>query len=80
LTRIASFVREVRQQVADGLTSDRTLVLHAGDFLSPSGMSMAFKGKRMVDLLLHHCQIDFAAIGNREFDFGAEVLGNGLPR
>jgi hypothetical protein len=69
LARIASFVKEVRQQVADALGSDRTLVLHAGDFLSPSLMSVVFKGTQMVDLL-HHCQIDFATTGNHEFDFG----------
>ncbi len=57
LARIASFVKEVRQQVANALGSDRTLVLHAGDFVGPSLMSMAFKGEQMVDLL-HQCQIE----------------------
>jgi 2',3'-cyclic-nucleotide 2'-phosphodiesterase (5'-nucleotidase family) len=73
LPRIASFVKEVRQQVGEALGSDRTLVLHAGDFVGPSLMSMAFKGRQMIDLL-HHCQVNFATIGNHEFDFGAGEL------
>src|SRR5262249_15138207 len=55
LDRVARFVSEVRSTVRDALGSDRTLVLHAGDYLSPSVMSLSLQGAQMVDLL-GHCQ------------------------
>lgn len=81
LARVASFVKRVRQWVIERVGEDRTLVLHSGDFLSPSLMSnspaLAFKGKQMIDLL-NHCEVDFVTLGNHEFDFGAEVLAERL--
>jgi 2',3'-cyclic-nucleotide 2'-phosphodiesterase (5'-nucleotidase family) len=50
-----------------------TLVLFAGDLLSPSVMSNAFKGKQMVEAL-NRLGVDYATLGNHEFDFGLSVL------
>jgi 5'-nucleotidase len=53
------------------------LVLHAGDFLSPSLLSIKFKhkGKQMVDAM-NALPTDFATFGNHEFDFGCQVLAD----
>ena len=50
-----------------------TLVLFAGDLLSPSVMSNAFQGKQMVEAL-NRLGVDYATLGNHEFDFGLSVL------
>ena len=50
-----------------------TLVLFAGDLLSPSVMSNAFQGKQMVEAL-NRLGVDYATLGNHEFDFGLAVL------
>jgi 2',3'-cyclic-nucleotide 2'-phosphodiesterase (5'-nucleotidase family) len=77
LARVARLVQDIRSRVADALGSDRTLVLHAGDYLSPSLMSNEFMGRQMIDML-QHCRVDFAAIGNHEFDLGIDVLAQRL--
>ena len=73
LARIANLVKHIRKWVKKAVGSDRTLVLHAGDYLSPSLMSKWLRGEQMVDLL-NRCQVDFATIGNHEFDVGNDVL------
>jgi len=50
-----------------------TLILFAGDLLSPSVMSNAFKGEQMVTAL-NRLGVDYATFGNHEFDFGVDVL------
>jgi 5'-nucleotidase len=45
----------------------------AGDFLSPSVASSVFKGEQMV-AALNAAGLDFATVGNHEFDFGIDVL------
>ncbi len=50
-----------------------TLVLFAGDLLSPSVMSTAFQGEQMVSAL-NRLGVDYATFGNHEFDFGIDVL------
>ena len=45
----------------------------AGDFLSPSVASSVFKGEQMV-AALNAAGLDFATLGNHEFDFGSDVL------
>jgi 5'-nucleotidase len=45
----------------------------AGDFLSPSVASSVFKGEQMV-AALNSAGLDFATLGNHEFDFGRDVL------
>jgi 5'-nucleotidase / UDP-sugar diphosphatase len=73
----ARFIAEIREFVDASLGCDRTLVLHAGDYLSPSLMSSVFHGEQMLDLLMH-CDVRFATIGNHEFDVGAERLRDRL--
>jgi 5'-nucleotidase len=50
-----------------------TLVLFAGDLLSPSVMSSAFQGAQMVDVF-NHIGVNYASIGNHELDFGLKVF------
>lgn len=45
----------------------------AGDFLSPSVASSVFKGEQMV-ATLNAAGLDYATLGNHEFDFGIDVL------
>ena len=75
LARVAALVKCIRGFVADRLGEDRTLVVHSGDFLSPSFMSntLEFKGQQMIELL-NLCQVNYATLGNHEFDFGLDVL------
>jgi 5'-nucleotidase len=50
-----------------------TLFLMAGDTLSPSVESTFHKGKQMIDAW-NALGVDFAVLGNHEFDFGPDVL------
>jgi 5'-nucleotidase len=52
---------------------DNSLVIFAGDTMSPSLWSSQFKGMHMIDA--HNAlQVDFACLGNHEFDFGIEAF------
>ena len=53
--------------------SPHTLFLMAGDTLSPSVESTFHKGKQMIDAW-NALGVDFAVLGNHEFDFGPDVL------
>jgi 5'-nucleotidase / UDP-sugar diphosphatase len=67
LARVAT----IKQQMA---TAGKTPVLViAGDFLSPSVASSVFKGEQMV-AALNAAGLDFATLGNHEFDFGSDFL------
>ena len=57
------------------------LVLHAGDFLSPSLLSIKFKrkGQQMIDAM-NALPTDFATFGNHEFDFGCKVLSERIDQ
>jgi 2',3'-cyclic-nucleotide 2'-phosphodiesterase (5'-nucleotidase family) len=68
MARVAGAVRMLRDEVTRATGSDRVLVLHSGDYLSPSAMSQAFLGEPMVEML-RFCDVRFATIGNHEFDF-----------
>ncbi len=50
-----------------------TLLLLAGDTISPSIESNTFKGQQMIDAW-NLSGLDYATFGNHEFDFGDEVL------
>ncbi|HEY9789848.1 MAG TPA: bifunctional UDP-sugar hydrolase/5'-nucleotidase [Candidatus Obscuribacterales bacterium] len=50
-----------------------TLMLLAGDTLSPSVESRAFKGAQMI-ACWNAVGVDYAVFGNHEFDFGPDVL------
>jgi 2',3'-cyclic-nucleotide 2'-phosphodiesterase (5'-nucleotidase family) len=73
MARIAGLIHTVREVVKSKLGEDRTLVLHSGDYLSPSALSSKFHGAQMVELL-NHCTVNYATLGNHEFDFGEQVL------
>src|SRR5579872_3524509 len=68
MARLAGMAAEIRGFVRERVHEDRTLVLHSGDFLSPSAMSNLFQGEQMVDLL-NLCGVNYATLGNHEFDF-----------
>jgi 5'-nucleotidase / UDP-sugar diphosphatase len=57
------------------------LVLHAGDFISPSLLSIKFKhkGTQMIDAM-NALPTDFATFGNHEFDFGCKVLSERIDQ
>ena len=50
-----------------------TIVTFGGDLLSPSFMSGLTQGSQMIDML-NSLGVDYAALGNHEFDFGPAVL------
>ena len=61
----------IKQRLKD---AGRTpLLVLAGDFLSPSVASTIFKGDQMI-AALNAAGLDFATLGNHEFDFGDDVL------
>lgn len=53
--------------------SPHTLMILAGDTLSPSVASNVFKGQQMI-AAWNALSLDMAALGNHEFDFGDDVL------
>jgi 5'-nucleotidase len=53
--------------------SPHTLFLMAGDTISPSIESNTHKGKQMIEAW-NLAGLDFAALGNHEFDFGPKTL------
>src|ERR1700687_5467415 len=50
-----------------------TIVTFGGDLLSPSFMSGLTQGRQMIDML-NGLGVDYATLGNHEFDFGPAVL------
>jgi 5'-nucleotidase len=67
LARVAT----IKQQVAEA--GGTPLLMLAGDFLSSSVTSTIFKGEQMV-ATLNAAGLDFATLGNHEFDFGVDIL------
>lgn len=69
--RIAAVIKaEKAQAAAVGAT---VIVTFGGDMISPSLLSGIDKGANMIDMA-NAVGIDFAVLGNHEFDFGPEVL------
>jgi hypothetical protein len=68
MARVAAIVQTLRDEVLSSTGADNLLVLHSGDYLSPSSLNQKFHGQPMVDLL-KLCGVRFATIGNHEFDF-----------
>ncbi|TMW66960.1 hypothetical protein Poli38472_012076 [Pythium oligandrum] len=68
-SRVVPIAKEMRTK------NPNSLVLFAGDTMSPSLWSLQFKGMQMVDA---HNAIgaDFACLGNHEFDFGIDAFFN----
>lgn len=67
LDRLAALVKQYREQEGP------TLLLFAGDLISPSVESSVFKGAQLIDGL-NHLGIDAATFGNHEFDYGPAEL------
>ncbi|HZG52078.1 MAG TPA: bifunctional UDP-sugar hydrolase/5'-nucleotidase [Pyrinomonadaceae bacterium] len=67
LARIATLRKKIAAE------SPHTLYLLAGDTLSPSVASNIFKGRQMI-AAWNATGLDYAALGNHEFDFGDAVL------
>ncbi|TYZ60790.1 hypothetical protein PybrP1_002250 [[Pythium] brassicae (nom. inval.)] len=68
-SRVAPLVRDMRAK------NPNSLVLFAGDTMSPSLWSSQFLGLQMVDV--HNALgADFASLGNHEFDFGVDAFLN----
>ncbi len=67
LARVATLRKTILKE------SPHTLLLLAGDTLSPSVASNIFKGRQMI-AAWNATGLDYAVLGNHEFDFGDEVL------
>jgi 2',3'-cyclic-nucleotide 2'-phosphodiesterase (5'-nucleotidase family) len=67
LDRLAAMVKQYRAQEAP------TLLLFAGDLISPSVESSIFKGAQLIDGL-NALGVDVATLGNHEFDYGPDEL------
>ena len=67
LARVATLRKQVLAQ------SPNTLFLLGGDTISPSVASSIFKGEQMI-AAWNAVGLDYAVLGNHEFDFGNEVL------
>ncbi len=65
--RLKTILDKVRRK------NPQTLFLLSGDFLSPSLMSSMLQGKQIIDLL-NRTGLNYATLGNHEFDFGIDVL------
>ena len=67
LARVATLRQKIKAE------SPNTLFLLAGDTISPSVASTIFKGAHIIEVW-NAVGLDFACLGNHEFDFGDEVL------
>ncbi len=67
LARVATLRKQILAE------SPNTLFLLAGDTISPSVASTIFKGQQMI-AAWNAIGLDYACLGNHEFDFGNEVL------
>jgi 5'-nucleotidase len=67
LARVATLVKRIEAE------NPNTLVVLAGDTLSPSIASKLFQGRQMIEAW-NQLGLDVAVLGNHEFDFGNDVL------
>jgi len=67
LARVATLRKRIMAE------SPHTLFLMAGDTISPSIESNTYKGAQMIEAW-NAAGLDYAALGNHEFDFGPDVL------
>lgn len=67
LARLAAMKKKIQAE------SPNTLFLLSGDTLSPSLASSVFKGEQMI-AGWNAAGLDYATLGNHEFDFGDEIL------
>ncbi|WP_420545468.1 bifunctional metallophosphatase/5'-nucleotidase [Nitrosopumilus sp.] len=71
--RLYSLIHRIRTDPVVQKNKVPVLVLHGGDFLYPSLMSIYFGGRQMVDIL-NACGFDYCTLGNHDFDGGIESL------
>src|ERR1044072_6605121 len=67
LGRVLTLKKSIQQQ------NPNTLLLMAGDTISPSVESITYKGAQMIESW-NAIGLDYATYGNHEFDFGPDVL------
>ncbi|MGH9907281.1 MAG: bifunctional metallophosphatase/5'-nucleotidase [Pyrinomonadaceae bacterium] len=67
VARIMTLKKDIQKE------SRHTLLLLAGDTISPSVESITYKGAQMIDAW-NAAGVDYATFGNHEFDFGPAVL------
>lgn len=67
LARVATLKKKIQAE------SPNTLFLLAGDTISPSVASTIFKGAHIIEIW-NALGLDYACLGNHEFDFGDEIL------
>lgn len=72
-TEAGGFARIATLRKRIAAENPNTLLILAGDTLSPSPGGKLFYGKQMVDLW-NQVGLDLAALGNHEFDYGNEIL------
>jgi len=71
--RFSSLMESIRSSHVAQKNKIPVLVLHGGDFLYPSLMSIYFHGRQMVDAM-NLCEFDCCTLGNHDFDGGAYSL------
>ena len=67
LGRVLTLKKSIQQE------NPNTLLLMAGDTISPSVESITYKGAQMIEAW-NATGLDYATFGNHEFDFGPDVL------
>jgi hypothetical protein len=76
MARVATVVDMVRAEVVTCTGTNRTLVLHSGDFMMPSRRGLETQGAAMTRMLSQF--VDVVALGNHEFDLGTQALADRL--
>lgn len=83
--RIVATIKRLRAHIKNETGKDLLLVVHSGDFLSPSlvgntkdkDTGKKDHGQTMVRLL-NAARVRYCVLGNHEFDYGAKVLADRL--
>jgi 2',3'-cyclic-nucleotide 2'-phosphodiesterase (5'-nucleotidase family) len=82
--KIVATIEQLREHIEKETEKDLLLVVHSGDFLSPSlvGNYKDKQGKydhgQTMVKLLNAARVNYCVLGNHEFDYGAEVLADRL--
>jgi 2',3'-cyclic-nucleotide 2'-phosphodiesterase (5'-nucleotidase family) len=71
--RFRSLVNHIKSNPTVQKNKIPVFVLHGGDFLYPSLMSVYFQGRQMVEIL-NICGFDYCTLGNHDFDGGIKYL------
>ncbi|MDH3489004.1 MAG: bifunctional metallophosphatase/5'-nucleotidase [Nitrosopumilus sp.] len=71
--RFLSMIDNIRSNPTIKKNKTPVLVLHGGDFLYPSLMSLYFQGSQMIDVL-NLCRFNYCTLGNHDFEGGTNVL------